>query len=80
MQVTKPIGGDGAGGVPPFHRPAIVTDSRPEAIHASIEGTLRRLRTDYVDLYYQHRIDPKVEPETVAEVRHPPTPRLEQET
>lgn len=54
----------------PFRRPAIVTDSRPEAIHASIEGTLRRLRTDYVDLYYQHRIDPKVEPETVAEVRH----------
>ena len=49
-----------------FRRPAIVTDSRPEAIHASIEGTLRRLRTDYVGLYYQHRIDPKAEPETVA--------------
>ncbi len=80
MQVTKPIGGDGAGGVPLFHRLAIVTDSRPEAIHASIEGTLRRPRTDHVDLYYQHRIDPKVEPETVAEVRHPSTPRLEQGT
>lgn len=64
----------------PFHRPAIVTDSRPKAIHASIEGTLRRLRTDHVDLYYQLRIDPKVEPETAAEVRHPPTPRLEQGT
>lgn len=46
----------------------IVTDSRPETIRASIEGTLRRLRTDHVDLYYQHRIDPKVEPEMVAEV------------
>ncbi|WP_329781783.1 aldo/keto reductase [Parolsenella catena] len=57
-----------------------MTDSRPEAIHASIEGTLRRPRTDHVDLYYQHRIDPKVEPETVAEVRHPSTPRLEQGT
>ena len=79
MQVTKPIGGDGAG-VLPFRRPAIVTDSRPETIRASIEGTLRRLRTDHVDLYYQHRIDPKVEPETVAGVRHPPTPRLEQGT
>lgn len=29
---------------------------------------MRRLKTDYIDLYYQHRIDPKVEPETVAEV------------
>ena len=42
-------------------------DSRPETIRKSIEGSLRRLRTDYVDLYYQHRIDPKVEPEVVAE-------------
>lgn len=46
----------------------IVTDSRPETIRASVEGSLRRLRTDYIDLYYQHRIDPKVEPEAVAEV------------
>ena len=43
-------------------------DSRPETIRKSIEGSLRRLQTDYVDLYYQHRMDPKVEPEEVAGV------------
>lgn len=46
----------------------LVVDSSPETIRASVEGSLRRLKTDYIDLYYQHRIDPKVEPETVAEV------------
>ena len=46
----------------------ILTDSRPETIRASVEGSLRRLRTDHIDLYYQHRIDPKVEPEKVADV------------
>lgn len=46
----------------------IVTDSSPDAIRASVEGSLRRLRTDHIDLYYQHRIDPKVGPETVAGV------------
>ena len=35
---------------------------------ASIDSSLKRLGTDYVDLYYQHRIDPEVEPEAVAEV------------
>ena len=45
----------------------LTMDSRPETIRASIEGSLRRLQTDYVDLYYQHRMDPKVEPEVVAE-------------
>lgn len=43
-------------------------DSSPETIRRSIEGSLKRLGTDTIDLYYQHRIDPKVEPETVAEV------------
>lgn len=46
----------------------LLLDSRPQTIRAALEGSLRRLRTDYVDLYYQHRIDPKVEPETVASV------------
>ena len=32
-----------------------------------LEGSLRRLRTDYIDLYYQHRVDPNVPIETVAE-------------
>lgn len=46
----------------------LVMDSRPETIRKSIEGSLRRLQTDHVDLYYQHRIDPMVGPEEVAGV------------
>ena len=42
-------------------------DSSPEGIRKALEGSLKRLGTDYIDLYYQHRIDPKVEPESVAE-------------
>ena len=42
-------------------------DSRPEAIRRAVEGSLRRLRTDHIDLYYQHRVDPKVPIEFVAE-------------
>ncbi len=42
-------------------------DSSPETIRKSVEGSLKKLQTDHIDLYYQHRIDPKVEPETVAE-------------
>lgn len=48
-------------------RTPLILDCRPETIHCSIEGTLRRLQTDHVDLYYQRRIDPAVEPEVVAE-------------
>jgi aryl-alcohol dehydrogenase-like predicted oxidoreductase len=36
-------------------------DGSAEHVHSSIEGSLQRLGTDYVDLYYQHRVDPKVE-------------------
>lgn len=43
-------------------------DSSPQRIRQSIEGSLKKLQTDYIDLYYQHRIDPKVEPEVVAGV------------
>ena len=46
----------------------LIPDSRPETIRLSVEGSLKRLQTDYIDLYFQHRIDPAVEPETVAEV------------
>lgn len=42
-------------------------DSSPATIRKSVEGSLKKLGTDYIDLYYQHRIDPKMEPETVAE-------------
>lgn len=46
----------------------LIMDSRPSVICSSVEGSLSRLGTDYIDLYYQHRIDPKVAPEEVAEV------------
>ena len=46
----------------------VITDSRPETIYSSIEGSLQRLQTDHIDLYLQHRIDPNVEPEVVAGV------------
>lgn len=46
----------------------LIPDSSPEAIRRSIEGSLRRLRTDHIDLYYQHRIDREIEPEVVAQV------------
>ena len=45
---------------------SMLLDSRPETIRASVEGSLRRLKTDHIDLYYQHRIDPKVPAEVVA--------------
>ena len=47
---------------------SLVLDSSPEAIRRSVEGSLKRMGTDYIDLYYQHRIDPKVSPEEVAQV------------
>ena len=43
-------------------------DSSPQKIRESIEGSLKRLQTDHIDIYYQHRIDPQVEPEVVAGV------------
>jgi aryl-alcohol dehydrogenase-like predicted oxidoreductase len=41
-------------------------DSRPETIRASVDDSLRRLRTDRIDLLYQHRVDPDVPIEDVA--------------
>jgi aryl-alcohol dehydrogenase-like predicted oxidoreductase len=41
-------------------------DSRPETIRSSVEDSLRRLRTDRIDLLYQHRVDPDVPIEEVA--------------
>ena len=41
-------------------------DSRPETIRAAVEGSLRRLGTDHIDLIYQHRVDPAVPMEDVA--------------
>lgn len=46
----------------------LVPDSRPEVIRASVEASLKRLGTDHIDLYYQHRLDPKIPIEEVAGV------------
>lgn len=46
----------------------LIPCSRPKAIRRSVEDSLRRLHTDRIDIYYQHRIDPDVQPEEVAEV------------
>jgi len=43
-----------------------VQDSRPERIRQSLEGSLKRLRVETIDLYYQHRVDPNVPIEEVA--------------
>src|SRR3984893_10039733 len=41
-------------------------DSRPEHIKEAADGSLKRLKTDVIDLYYQHRVDPDVPIEDVA--------------
>ena len=52
------------------HNPdrSLTLDSSPATIRKSVDGSLKRLGVETIDLYYQHRIDPKVEPETVAAV------------
>lgn len=44
-----------------------ILDSSPATIRQSVEGSLRRLRTDYIDLYYQHRVDKNTPIEEVAD-------------
>ena len=44
-----------------------VLNSRPEHIQKVVEESLKRLRTDRIDLYYQHRVDPNVPIEDVAD-------------
>jgi aryl-alcohol dehydrogenase-like predicted oxidoreductase len=41
-------------------------NSKPDHIKAAVEGSLRRLKTDHIDLLYQHRVDPEVPMEDVA--------------
>jgi aryl-alcohol dehydrogenase-like predicted oxidoreductase len=51
----------------PDHKPgAAGLNSRPEHIKQAVEGSLERLKTDVIDLYYQHRVDPDVPIEDVA--------------
>ncbi|MDE7170918.1 MAG: aldo/keto reductase [Oscillospiraceae bacterium] len=45
----------------------MLIDSSPKKIRRAVEGSLKRLQTDRIDLYYTHRVDPKVPIETVAE-------------
>ncbi|CAM3810465.1 aldo/keto reductase [Alicyclobacillus pomorum] len=45
-----------------------VLDSKPEHIRQSVEGSLKRLKVEAIDLYYQHRVDPEVPIEEVAGV------------
>lgn len=47
---------------------SLILDSSPKTIRESVEGSLRRLGVERIDLYYQHRIDPKIPAEEVAEV------------
>ena len=52
---------------PEVNKP-LIPDSRRSVIRASLEQSLRRLNTDHIDLYYQHRFDPSVPIEEVAGV------------
>lgn len=45
---------------------SLVPDARRQTIRTAVEGSLRRLQTDRIDLYYLHRVDPKVPVEDVA--------------
>ncbi len=47
-------------------RPTLGADSRPARIREVAEAALKRLRTDHIDLFYQHRVDPNVPMEDVA--------------
>ena len=50
-----------------FSGNADALNSSRDSIKQQVDDSLKRLGTDYIDLYYQHRIDPKTEPEEVAE-------------
>lgn len=61
VQIATKFGFDIQNGI------SVGLDSRPETIRRAVEGSLRRLKTDHIDLLYQHRADPKVPVEAVAE-------------
>lgn len=48
------------------HGYSLELNSRPDHIRKAIDGSLKRLKTDHIDLYYQHRVDPAVPIEDVA--------------
>lgn len=45
----------------------VALSSKPKDIRNALEDSLKRLQTDYIDLYYQHRVDPQTPIEEVAE-------------
>lgn len=45
-----------------------ILDSKPDSIRHQVESSLKNLQVDTIDLYYQHRVDPEVSPEAVAQV------------
>ncbi len=47
---------------------SLLPNAQPDVIRKSVEDSLKRLKTDYIDLYFQHRIDPNTSSETVAQV------------
>lgn len=61
VQIATKFGFDIQNGV------SVGLDSRPETIRKAVDGSLYRLKTDHIDLLYQHRADPKVPVEDVAE-------------
>ena len=62
--IATKFGFDLSPGRDPRHAPAM--NSHPEHIKLAVEGSLKRLKTDVIDLYYQHRVDPDVAIEDVA--------------
>ncbi len=62
--IATKFGFDLAPGRDPRSSPSL--NSRPEHIRQALEGSLKRLKTDHVDLLYQHRVDPQVPIEDVA--------------
>ena len=49
-----------------FEKGHMFMNSRPERVRESVEGSLKRLKTDHIDLYYSHRVDPDIPIEDVA--------------
>ena len=64
--IATKFGWDIPGGGAVLGATAFGLDSSPAAIRKSVEGSLTRLRTDRIDLLYQHRVDPRVPIEEVA--------------